>query len=54
MGHDPTNQVTLVVWANLPVSLDGHLTAFALTEKVLDQLYVDSPLAPSTSPTGAP
>jgi D-alanyl-D-alanine carboxypeptidase len=43
MGHDPTNQVTLVVWANQPVSLDMKLTAFALTEKVLDQLYVDLP-----------
>ncbi|MGD9891362.1 MAG: alpha/beta fold hydrolase, partial [Dehalococcoidia bacterium] len=30
MGHDPTNQVTLVVWTNLTVSLDMAPTANAL------------------------
>ena len=25
MGYDPTNQVTLVVWTNLTVSLDGKV-----------------------------
>jgi D-alanyl-D-alanine carboxypeptidase len=50
IGHDPTNQVTLVIWTNLPVSLEGHTTANALMVKVLDQIYVDSPLAPSSSP----
>src|SRR5262249_62252334 len=53
MGYDPTNQVTLVVWTNLAVPLDGFTTANDLTVKVLDQIYVDSPLAPSTSPTDA-
>ena len=51
IGHDPTNQMALVIWTNLPVSLDGHTTANALMAKVLDQIYVDSPLAPSSAPT---
>jgi D-alanyl-D-alanine carboxypeptidase len=36
--------VTLVVWTNLPVSLDEELTANALMLRVLDQIYVVSPL----------
>ena len=44
MGYDPTSQVTLVVWTNLTVSLDGSPTANALMVKVLDQIYVVSPL----------
>jgi D-alanyl-D-alanine carboxypeptidase len=49
MGYDPTNQVTLVIWTNLTVSLDGQPTANTLMLKVLDQVYVVSPL-PSPSP----
>jgi D-alanyl-D-alanine carboxypeptidase len=51
IGYDPTNQVTLVVWTNLPVSLDGHPTANALMMKMLYQLYVVSPLSPSAAGT---
>ena len=40
------NQVTLVVWTNLTVSLDGSPTANAITVNVLDQIYAVSPLAP--------
>jgi D-alanyl-D-alanine carboxypeptidase len=54
MGHDPNSQVTLVVWTNLPVSLDEQPTANTLMLKVLDQIYVVSPLAPPPSPTTAP
>ena len=54
MGHDPTNQVTLAVWTNLTVSLDGSPTADALMLKVLDQIYVVSPVPPPPSPTAAP
>ena len=46
MGYDPGNQVTLVVWTNLTVSLDEQPTANALMLKVLDQIYVLSPLPP--------
>jgi len=53
MGYDPNSQVTLVVWTNLTVSLDGKATANALMLKVLDQIYVASPLAPSPSSSGA-
>ena len=54
MGYDPTNQVTLVVWTNLTVSLDESPTANALMLKVLDQLYVVSPLPPPKPPTDTP
>ncbi len=46
IGYDPGNKVTLVVWTNLPVSLDDMPTANTLMLKVLDQIYVQSPLAP--------
>jgi D-alanyl-D-alanine carboxypeptidase len=51
MGYDPVNRVTLVVWANLPVSLDGKPTANTIMLKVLDQVYVESPLRPAQTPT---
>ena len=51
MGHDPDNHVTLVVWTNLTVSLDQIPTANSIMLKVLDQIYVRSPLAPAPSPT---
>jgi D-alanyl-D-alanine carboxypeptidase len=50
IGYDLGNQVTLVVWTNLTVSLDEQPTANALMLKVLDQIYVLSPLPPSPSP----
>jgi D-alanyl-D-alanine carboxypeptidase len=51
IGHDANNQMTLVVWTNLPVSLDEKPTANALMLKVLDQIYAVSPLPASPSPT---
>ena len=53
MGYDPNNRVTLVVWTNLTVSLDEKPTANTLMLKVLDQIYVVSPLAPEPSPAAA-
>ena len=50
IGYDPNNQMTLVVWTNLTVSLDEKPTANAIMLKVLDQIYVLSPLRPSPSP----
>jgi D-alanyl-D-alanine carboxypeptidase len=47
MGYDPGNQMTLVIWTNLTVSLDEVPTANALMLKVLDQIYAVSPLRPS-------
>jgi CubicO group peptidase (beta-lactamase class C family) len=44
IGSDPINEVTLIVWANLTLSLDGQLTANSIMLKVLDQIYVESPL----------
>ncbi|MFE7096314.1 serine hydrolase domain-containing protein [Streptomyces erythrochromogenes] len=39
MGHDPDNDVTLVVWTNLPVAPDGRTTANAMVPTVLNQVY---------------
>ena len=36
--------MTLIVWTNLTVSLDDQQTANTLLVKVLDQIYVVSPL----------
>jgi D-alanyl-D-alanine carboxypeptidase len=44
MGHDPVNDVTLVIWTNLTVSLDGLPTANAIMLKMLDGIYTVSPL----------
>src|SRR6266536_1922804 len=46
IGYDLSNQVTLVVWTNLTVSLDEQPTANAIMLKVLGQIYVLSPLPP--------
>ncbi len=54
IGYDPDNHVTLVVWTNLTVSLDEQPTANSLMLKVLDQIYVVSPLALPPSPTATP
>lgn len=39
IGHDPDNDVTLVIWTNLTVAPDGATTANALLPKVLDEVY---------------
>ena len=46
MVVETTNDVTLVVWTNLTVDVDSmRQTANSLMLKVLDQIYVQSPLA---------
>src|SRR6476660_5697358 len=47
ISYDPANDTTLIVWTNLPVSLDEQQTANTLRVKVLDQIYALSPLSPS-------
>ena len=44
MGYDPVNDVTLVIWTSLTVSLDGQPTANTIMLKMLDQIYTVSPL----------
>ena len=44
--YDPANQMTLVVWTNMAVSVDEQQTANTLMVKVLDQIYELSPLSP--------
>ena len=48
IGYDPANQMTLVVWTNMAVSLDGQQPANTLMVDVLDQIYELSPLPPPT------
>ena len=47
IAYDPANQMTLVVWTNLAVSLDDQQPANTLMVNVLDQIYRQSPLAGS-------
>ncbi len=51
MGYDPANRLTLVVWTNLTISPDGKPTANTIMLKVLDQIYVESPLRQAQTPT---
>ena len=44
MGYDPVNDVTLIIWTSLTLSLDGQPTANSIMLKVLDQIYAVSPL----------
>lgn len=44
MGYDPANDVTLVIWTNLTLALDGQATANTLMVKILDEIYTVSPL----------
>ncbi|MBV9877339.1 MAG: beta-lactamase family protein [Verrucomicrobia bacterium] len=53
ISYDPANDVTLIVWTNLAVSLDEQQTANTLWVKVLDHIYKLSPL-PSPSPNTSP
>jgi D-alanyl-D-alanine carboxypeptidase len=43
MGYDPVNDVTLIIWTSLTVSLDGQPTANTLMLKLLAQIYTVSP-----------
>ncbi len=47
ISYDPANDMRLIVWTNLTVSLDGQQTANTLWVKVLDQIYKVSPLSPT-------
>ncbi len=51
MGHDPDNDVTLVIWTNLTLSPDGKTTAQALLPTVLDEIYAGLSLASPPTPT---
>lgn len=44
MGYDPVSDVTLIVWTNLTISLDGKPTANSIMLKMLDRIYTVSPL----------
>jgi D-alanyl-D-alanine carboxypeptidase len=44
MGYDPVNDVTLIIWTSLTISLDGRPTANTIMLKMLDQIYTVSPL----------
>jgi D-alanyl-D-alanine carboxypeptidase len=51
-GYDPGNQVTLVIWSNLTVGLDGRQTANTLLVDVANEIYaLPSQGTPSAPPT---
>ena len=52
--YDPATDMTLVIWGNLTMSLDNKYTAAVLMLKVLDQIYVESPLPPQPTTTITP
>ena len=56
ISYDPANDMTLIVWTNLAVSLDEKLqqTANTLWVNVLDQIYAVSPLQPLPSAATTP
>lgn len=54
ISYDPANDMALIVWTNLAVSLDDQQTANTIWVKVLDQIYEVSPLAPSAAPSATP
>jgi D-alanyl-D-alanine carboxypeptidase len=39
MGHDPENDVTLVIWTNQTLSPDGRTTAQGMLPTMLDEIY---------------
>ena len=43
IGYDRTNDITLIIWTNLTISLDGRPTANTIMLKVLNQIYAASP-----------
>jgi len=43
-GYDPVNDVTLIIWTSLTISLDGQSTANSIMLKMIDQFYTVSPL----------
>jgi D-alanyl-D-alanine carboxypeptidase len=47
MGHDPENDVTLVIWTNLTLSPDAKTTANAMLPTILDEIYAGLSLAPT-------
>ncbi|MGS0685527.1 serine hydrolase domain-containing protein [Nakamurella sp. GG22] len=52
-AYDRATDMTLVIWGNLTMALDNQFTAQVLMLKVLDQIYVQTPL-PASSATAAP
>jgi D-alanyl-D-alanine carboxypeptidase len=47
MGYDPVNDVMLIVWTNLTVSLDEKLPANSIMLQMLERIYTASPLQQS-------
>ncbi len=44
MGYDPVDDVILIIWTSLTISLDGQPTANAIMLKMLDQIDAVSPV----------
>ncbi|MGZ8813446.1 MAG: serine hydrolase domain-containing protein [Mycobacterium sp.] len=50
IGHDPSNDVTLVIWTNLTLSPDAKTTANAMLPFLLDEIYTGLSVAPKPAP----
>ena len=50
IGHDPDNDVTLVIWTNLTLSPEAKTTANAMLPTILDEIYTGMSLAPTPAP----
>jgi len=52
IAYDPANELTLVIWTTMALSLDEQQPANTLLLQVLDQIYRQSPLATASPRTG--
>jgi D-alanyl-D-alanine carboxypeptidase len=52
--YDPANDMSLVIWGNLTLALNNQFTAQVLMLKVLDEIYVESPLPPRPTTSATP
>lgn len=49
-GSDPEHKVTVVVWANLEPTADGHAAASEIAKQIIERLYGAGGSAPVSSP----
>jgi len=52
--YDPANDMSMVIWANLTMSVEGQFTAVVMMLKVLDEIYSPSPVPATTTTTSTP
>jgi D-alanyl-D-alanine carboxypeptidase len=50
-AYDPDNDMTVVIWTNLTMALDNQFTAVVMMLKLIDLIYEQSPVPPTTTTT---